>query len=274
MSHDISHIQACLALQNTDTNFFRDEDPMEGIDVFQAIPKCKLPDLLRSKQFENPLPKHDVHVTLISHSADSYVYFSGLKIEPAVPQHEPEYSLFTSQSFIGSVLEAPDWMPVIGYCGFGETSVSQIESIQAYASLKGTADKLHRNSQKACRNDQQSDSYFAPVYKRLQEFLDEPEGWDGEGSVPASQETADEIHRFVGTLPHNVRRPGAAMGADGSIALVWQDDTHYFTADFYGNGYFTYVMVENKKIVEQGSSPIGEIPKSFTEAIKANFPRG
>lgn len=111
-----------------------------------------------------------------------------------------------------------------------------------------------------------------PLLNRLVEFTMEDEGWDGEGSIPASDATIETIIEFISALPADIRSPGAAMGGDGSVALVWQDDDgRYVTADFGGTGTYVFLIDDCGKYSGGSQIPATYIPDELKTYLTQNF---
>lgn len=81
---------------------------------------------------------------------------------------------------------------------------------------------------------------------------------------------------FINVIPADVRRPGAALGCDGSVALVWQDDDYYVTADFYGYDTYVYVIYDRTKSPrpQSGMSYCNKVAKDLLNILVDRFPRG
>ena len=115
------------------------------------------------------------------------------------------------------------------------------------------------------------DLYYRPLIERIRSF--QYAETEQESVTPVSEQTINEVLGFVRSVLPDVRRPAAALGSDGSIALVWQGDKHYITAVFYGTGSYSYVVRQQRQTVAAASSRTDFIPTELCNPIRQFFKR-
>lgn len=94
---------------------------------------------------------------------------------------------------------------------------------------------------------------FKRAHARLTTFLNESDNWDGFGAKPASAVVGEAVTAFLLNLEaQGIREPGLAMGADGTVAVVWISDDYYITADFCDADGYTFVATVDQKTVSMG----------------------
>jgi len=187
-----------------------------------------------------------------------------LHIEPAAPALAWEYSEylkmhvvdFTNAPFHANLQSQLKTLVLKYHCDYG--------AVESYLPSIGISPVAQTNCD--------SDDYYRPFIERVRGFRDVEFASDDD-SVPASAETVDEVLRFIDRVPMDVRRPGAALGADGSIALVWQDEENYITAVFYGTGTYSYVVRRQKRTIAAASSGVDSLPAELSDPVRQFFRR-
>lgn len=88
---------------------------------------------------------------------------------------------------------------------------------------------------------------------RLQVFLDEEENWDGCGGLPASPEVAVQVQIFLSAARNSgIVVPSLAMGGDGSVAVVWKNESYYISADFDGSPEYSFFVSHGDDYLKGG----------------------
>jgi hypothetical protein len=123
----------------------------------------------------------------------------------------------------------------------------------------------------AVTNSVDFDLYYKPLVERIRDF--QHVDAENDDTILVSEQTINEVLGFVRSVLPDVRRPAAALGADGSIALVWQDSKRYITAVFYGTGSYSYIVRQQKQIVAAASSRADAIPVELRNPICQFFER-
>ena len=101
--------------------------------------------------------------------------------------------------------------------------------------------------------DSNKTAKFKRAHERLTTFLNESDNWDGFGAKPASAVVGEAVTAFLLNLEAQcIREPGLAMGADGTVAVVWISDDYYITADFCDADGYTFVATVDQKAVSMG----------------------
>lgn len=111
-------------------------------------------------------------------------------------------------------------------------------------------------------------SKWTELNDRLISFFEEESGWDGEDRVPAHFNTIQTILDVVSILPADIKRPGASMGCDGSVCLVWQDDNLYCTMDFKSPGTYAYLVSNRTSILRSGICESTQLELGFLDYVR------
>ncbi|WP_204127396.1 hypothetical protein [Pseudomonas ogarae] len=95
---------------------------------------------------------------------------------------------------------------------------------------------------------------FERAFDRLISFVNEELDWDSCGGRPASAKVYAETLSFLYEAEEaGVVEPSLALGNDGSVAAVWQNDEWYITAVFSGVDDYIFVVSQIPEIVASGS---------------------
>ncbi len=109
---------------------------------------------------------------------------------------------------------------------------------------------------------------YQRAFDRLSAFQNEQRNWDGCEGRPASPEVVKELSQFLCEAEAaEVEQPSLALGNDGSVAAVWQNDLWYMTAVFSGVGDYIYVVSKTSEITASGSHSGGSIAGELFEYL-------
>lgn len=113
--------------------------------------------------------------------------------------------------------------------------------------------------------------YFL-AFKRIEEFANEEEDWDGCGGLPASENTVRDVKSFLNNArAAHLKEPGLAMGGDGSVAVVWEEKEKYITADFSGDEGYVFLISELPSIINTGNNRSTSIHSVLLDYLKKYF---
>lgn len=113
---------------------------------------------------------------------------------------------------------------------------------------------------------------YSYAFNRLQVFVEEQEGWDGYGGLPASALVAQQVEAFLERVQcQRIKVPGLAMGGDGSVAVVWNSDARYISADFDGGAEYSFFITEGEEYIKGGTSPSNELDSYLTQYLIKYF---
>ncbi|MGF6167682.1 hypothetical protein M2426_001270 [Pseudomonas moraviensis] len=109
-------------------------------------------------------------------------------------------------------------------------------------------------------------------YKRLREFAEEQENWDGYGGVAALPEVVEEVHALLGLLSKElIPEPSLAMGGDGSVALFWSSNGYYISLEIDGSGDYIYLITKDKEFLCDGDSSSEVLEPELKKYLKKIF---
>ena len=113
---------------------------------------------------------------------------------------------------------------------------------------------------------------YSYTFNRLKKFVSEQEDWDGCGGRPASAEVALQVEAFLSIVQcKRIKFPGLAMGGDGSVAVVWNTDTLYISADFDGSSEYSFFITEGEDYIKGGASSTDELDSDLTQYLIKYF---
>ncbi|CAO3308146.1 hypothetical protein LG197_22370 [Pseudomonas asiatica] len=113
---------------------------------------------------------------------------------------------------------------------------------------------------------------YSYAFNRLNTFVNEQKGWDGYGGLPASEKAAHQVETFLKLMQcRGLRVPGLAMGGDGSVAVVWNTDTRYVSADFDGGPEYSFFITEGEEYITGGASPSDKLDSELSQYLIKYF---
>ncbi|OUL79955.1 hypothetical protein CA603_32690 [Paraburkholderia hospita] len=118
------------------------------------------------------------------------------------------------------------------------------------------------------------------MQRELHEFtyLDDcfEEDWDGEGANPLSDAAVERAKEFIVRLPIDYPVGSAMAGVDGSLGVIWENDTAQVYLDFRADGRVRYYMRKGREYrVESVCSaevPIDDLLGKVSAALDWVFP--
>ncbi|MCK9747114.1 hypothetical protein LT699_10965 [Pseudomonas syringae pv. syringae] len=113
---------------------------------------------------------------------------------------------------------------------------------------------------------------YSYAFDRLKLFVNEQEDWDGYGGLPASYEVSVQVQAFLKLAQcRRIKVPSLAMGGNGSVAVVWNTDTHYISADFDGGPEYSFFITEADDYITGGASPSYELDSDLIQYLIKYF---
>ncbi|MFJ7282512.1 hypothetical protein [Pseudomonas sp. NPDC099000] len=107
---------------------------------------------------------------------------------------------------------------------------------------------------------------------RIRVFEQEERGWDGADGLPASPAAASEVRKFLAAARQElIQVPSLAMGGDGSVAVIWTDESYYISADFDGADSYSFFISEGDDFIDDGVCASHKLDDRLAKYLKKYF---
>ena len=109
--------------------------------------------------------------------------------------------------------------------------------------------------------------------KRMEVLRGLPDGWQGAGSLAATDETIDDAYAFlkrlVTELP-DAPKPNIGLDSDGCIVLSWKNNRLIGNLSIFGDGTFSYYIEKDEDVAKAGEAKVASpLPYQLSEILKA-----